>query len=95
MFPGHESDLFGPNAQTNQPTWHYIDCASGAMVSYDNLLSAALAPYAAYQGGVFSPSNYLVPFNQANQAVWHYIQEFSSAVTVAPSLMASALFNKL
>jgi len=61
-----------PYGQGNQATWHYIDCVTNAVVSYNSTTAVANA----YSGGVYSPSQnriYFVPYAQANQTNWHYI----------------------
>ena len=62
-----------PLAQSNQTSWHYIDCTTGTVVAYTHGATVITSGYA---GGVYSPTQnriYLVPYFQSNQTSWHYI----------------------
>ena len=65
---------FVPRSQSDQSTWHYIDCNTGTVVAYIHGFSFTSQ---AYVGGVFSPTQnriYFVPFfSVATVPVWHYI----------------------
>jgi hypothetical protein len=88
-----------PSFQANQPTWHYIDCASATVVAYSNPFASAIPvdPQAGnagtYVGGVYSPTNdriYLVPRFQANQSTWHYIDCVSATVVAYSNPFSSS-----
>ena len=67
---------FVPHGQAPLERWHYIDCRTGNVVSYES--NAGLLADRAYIGAVLCQSErriYFVPFGQANQSLWHYLQE--------------------
>ncbi len=73
--PLQDRIYFVPFGQAHQPTWHYVDCATGDIVPYQHGLATA-AVSSAYNGGVFSPNEnrtYFVPNWQADEPTWHYI----------------------
>ena len=75
--PTQNRIYFVPRTQSNQPTWHYINCDTGTVVAYDHGQGATVGPNA-YRGGCYSPTEnriYLVPQTQGNPALgfWHYI----------------------
>ena len=92
--PGQNRIYLVPFGQANQANWHYIDCATGAVVAYTHGVTAVSDSYI---GGVFSPGQnriYLVPLSQASQANWHYIAELSlPGIPLAAG--ANNLWNKL
>jgi hypothetical protein len=89
-----------PTAQANQINWHYIDCATGAVVAYAHGVTAVAS---AYIGGVYSPTQnriYLMPFAQANQTNWHYIDcatgnvvAYSHGVTAVASAYHGGVYS--
>ena len=82
-----------PYAQSNKPTWHYIDCNNGNVVAYNHGSSAAGGTY---YGGFYSPTQdrvYLVPYVQTNKATCHYIDR-ATGVFPSISIMSGPLFNK-
>ena len=76
--PSNNRIYFVPYGQANETgdNWHYIDCRTGLVVEYIHTLGPKRPVYAAYGGGVYSPSNnrvYFVPSYQAQEICWHYI----------------------
>jgi hypothetical protein len=65
----------GNQANEDRPYWHYVDCQTNQIVSYEHLVSSELAS-TAYIGGAFDALNhriYFVPFGQSKSPRWHYI----------------------
>ena len=90
--PTQNTILLIPRTISTAANWHYIDCATGTVIAYENRVTSA----GSYIGGCYSPTQnrvYFAPYTQAQNANWHYIQEFSPVET-APLLMANGLFNK-
>jgi hypothetical protein len=70
--PTQNRIYFVPHGQSDQTTWHYIDCDTGALVGY----TVVALETNAYSGGVYSPTQnriYFVPYEQSNETTWHYI----------------------
>lgn len=71
--PDQNRIYLAPDSAGGNADWHYIDCATHALVSYTHGVSAVEN---AYFGAVFSPTQnriYFVPYSQAAQTNWHYI----------------------
>lgn len=71
--PSHDRIYLIPNGQSNQPDWHYIDCAYNNVMSYINSSTAVVS---GFSGGVYSPVQnriYLVPYAQSSLPVWYFI----------------------
>lgn len=77
-----------PYGQSNQSTWHYIDCLSQTLVGY----AAPTTVKFAYIGGVYSPDQdriYFIPYAACNQANWHYINSAGNPITYANNVIVS------
>jgi hypothetical protein len=64
---------FGPLGQSDNTSWHYIDCSTGEMVAYEHGYTLTDQ---AYTGVVYAPTLdrlYLIPHFQAEEPNWHYI----------------------
>jgi hypothetical protein len=75
--PMNDRIYFIPNAQSNQTSWHFVNCINGTIQSY---IHGTTPTAGAYIGGAFSPDQgqkgriYMSPYGQSNQSsVWHYI----------------------
>jgi hypothetical protein len=80
--PGQDRIYFVPHGGTgiSQTTWYYIECSTGAVVSYT---SATASGSGGFTGGVYSPKQnriYLVPF-VSNTVDWLYIDCTSTPTT--------------
>ncbi len=77
---------FVPHQQSNDPNWHYIDCAqNGLVVEYFHDL-AVMPSNVGYRGAVYVPTLdriYLVPDWQAELSTWHYIDCAQDGLVVA------------
>lgn len=66
---------FVPRSISNQASWHYVNCVTGAVVAYTN--NSGVTPVTdGYTGGVYSPELnriYFIPRAQSDQTYWHYI----------------------
>ena len=66
-----------PYNRITSTTWHYIDCLTATVVSYESLTSMKESEEA-YANGVYCEKMkraYFAPFGQADQSYWQYIQE--------------------
>jgi hypothetical protein len=80
--PTQNRIYFIPASQSDQATWHYIDCNTGAVVAYAHGLSV-LPVIGSYRGGCYSPTQnriYFIPASQSNQSTWHYIDCTTGAI---------------
>ena len=80
--PTQNRVYFLPFNQGPQPNWHFIDCNTGAVVSY---ITGATVPANGYRGGVYSPVDnriYLIASAQASILTWHYIDCNTGAVVL-------------
>jgi hypothetical protein len=56
--------------------WHYLDCSTGRIRSYNHDLSSSDLNNTAYSGGAYDPVNnriYFAPRGQASHDQWHYL----------------------
>lgn len=92
--PNQDRIYLAPYYQSNQSNWHYIDCATGNIVSYTHGMSD-LVQYA-YIGAVYSPNQdriYLVPSMQGKETNWHYIDCSDGSVNSYAHGIVTTIYN--
>lgn len=86
-----------PSAQSDQTTWHYIDCFTGTVVGYSSVPNTGSQPVATgYIGGIYDPvfnRIILVPYGQGNAVNWHYIDVTKSTPVVTAYTNTSGVTN--
>ena len=96
--PSQNRIYFSPYAQASETTWHYVDCNTGAIVSYTHGATAIVN--SAYYGGVYSPTQnriYFIPYDIGPEATWHYIDCYDGSVVAytpnIPTESSGAAYN--
>lgn len=93
--PTQNRIYFVPHKQAAMTTWHYVDCATGTLVSYTHGVTAIDS---AYIGGVYSPTTnriYFVPFKQSTFTTWHYIDcDVTTGVSVVGYTVPSGISDQ-
>jgi hypothetical protein len=89
--PTENRIYFIPSGQVKKPLWHYIDCETESLQTYEHFFdendfnTAISMPYF---GGVYSPLDnriYFVPHSQTQFPTWHYIDCFKGKVHSYPN----------
>jgi hypothetical protein len=89
---------FTPYNQSDQTTWHYIDCdttTAGVATIVEYTHGTGITLNGAYNGSSYSPVQnriYFTPFNISNTADWHYLDCYTEAV-VAYTHGATGIIN--
>ena len=81
-----------------RPQWHYIDCASGAVMTYavdESSVDCDVTSWAspAYSGGVSITEQdkiYFMPSGQAFMSQWHYVNVGTAQPTSSPTASPTA-----